>query len=376
MAKTPNLSTVAARDKLAPRREPHWQRLDAGRALGFRRMSAGSPGTWIARLRDDAGKQHYQALGSFEDLQPSRRFDAARAAALAWFTSQGDASGATVADACRRYRDHIAATKGHDTADKMHAQFLRRLVLDDPIGAVLLRDLKRAHVEAWLARQDQTRARATRNRDLVPLRAVLNHAHDLGLIGADDAWRVPLRRLAGPEGARELYLSPEERRRLVEASGDALRPLLRLLCALPLRPGAAAALRVRDFDPLRAVLQIGNDKGHAPRKIPLPPATAAFIAELCACREPDAPLCCDPAGMPWRTATWGAAFRVAAARSNMPAGAVTYSLRHAVITDLLVSGLDPMTCARLAGTSIQQIQHSYGHLLHSTATAALAGLAF
>ena len=378
MAKTPNLNTVAARDKLKPRREPYWHRLDEGRYLGFRRMSATAPGTWIARLRDDAGKQHYQALGGFEDLPQSKRFDAARAAAAAWFIGQGDATGATVADACNRYLAHIATTKSPDAAEDQRLRFFRRLIDGDPLATVLLRDLKRVDVEGWVSRQnsDGRKARATVSRDFVPLRAALNFAHDANLIGDDDAWRVTLRKLPGPVGRREHYLTPEDRRALVAGADEVLRPFLRLLCAIPLRPGAAAALRVRDFDQMRAVLQIGNDKGHSPRKIPVPPATAEFIAGLCASREPDAPLCCDSQGRAWTVRTWGDGVRAAVAAAGLPAGVSAYHLRHATITDLLTGGLDPMTTARLAGTSISQIQATYGHLLATTATAALAGLAF
>ena len=40
--------------------------MDAGAFIGYRRLSSGS-GSWIARLRDSAGKQHYEALGSADD---------------------------------------------------------------------------------------------------------------------------------------------------------------------------------------------------------------------------------------------------------------------------------------------------------------------
>lgn len=339
-------------------------------------MSATAPGTWIARMRDDAGKQHYQALGGFEDLPQSKRFDAARAAAAAWFIGQGDATGATVADACNRYLAHITTTKGPDAAEDQRLRFYRRLVFTDPLATVLLRDLKRVDIEAWMARQGQTKARATLNRDMVPLRAALNFAHDANPIGSDDAWRVTLRKLAGPVGRREHYLTPADRKALVSASDVALQPFVRLLCALPLRPGAAAALRVRDFDQMRGVLQIGPDKGHQPRKIPLPPGTAEFIARLCNGREPDAPLCHDAKGRAWVRRTWCDGVRAAVTAAGLPDEATAYHLRHATITDLLTGGLDPMTTARLAGTSISQIQATYGHLLATTATAALSGLSF
>lgn len=47
------------RTKLAPRHEPCWSRLVSGGYVGFRKFAEGD-GTWVARWRDDQGKQHYR----------------------------------------------------------------------------------------------------------------------------------------------------------------------------------------------------------------------------------------------------------------------------------------------------------------------------
>ena len=59
------LDSKTKRDKLAPRREPYWSPLQKGAAVGFRKLETGD-GTWIARWRDDEGKQKYRALGNLE----------------------------------------------------------------------------------------------------------------------------------------------------------------------------------------------------------------------------------------------------------------------------------------------------------------------
>ena len=41
---------------------------------------------------------------------------------------------------------------------------------------------------------------------------------------------------------------------------------------------------------------------------------------------------------------------------------MTYSLRHAAISELLVSGMDMHTVAKIAGTSTDMIDKHYGHL--------------
>src|SRR5829696_7488779 len=59
------IDTRSCRAKLAERREPYWTVVSAGCAIGYRKGK--KVGTWIARLRDDAGRQHYHALGAADD---------------------------------------------------------------------------------------------------------------------------------------------------------------------------------------------------------------------------------------------------------------------------------------------------------------------
>ena len=47
-----NLGKVESRNRLAPRRDPYWQRIEAGCFLGYRKMNADAIGTWLARCRD------------------------------------------------------------------------------------------------------------------------------------------------------------------------------------------------------------------------------------------------------------------------------------------------------------------------------------
>src|SRR5580658_4651866 len=83
------LDTRSARSKLGARREPYWVVLSKGCALGYRKSPSG--GTWIARYRDDAGKQHYNALGAADDAMEADggglvlAYAGAQRAADAWF---------------------------------------------------------------------------------------------------------------------------------------------------------------------------------------------------------------------------------------------------------------------------------------------------
>jgi hypothetical protein len=66
--RNPKLDTRSARAKCEVRREPHWSKMEAGAFIGYRRLPSGS-GSWIARLRDGEGRQHYLALGSADDTR-------------------------------------------------------------------------------------------------------------------------------------------------------------------------------------------------------------------------------------------------------------------------------------------------------------------
>src|ERR1700722_9322364 len=67
---------------LIPRREPYWAApLSRGRFVGLRKIDM-LRATWIARLRDDAGKQKYKSIGL---VTTEFGFDQAKAAAAGWF---------------------------------------------------------------------------------------------------------------------------------------------------------------------------------------------------------------------------------------------------------------------------------------------------
>jgi len=55
-------------------------------------------------------------------------------------------------------------------------------------------------------------------------------------------------------------------------------------------------------------------------------------------------------------------------------GGMPYTFRHSVITDLVHQGLDLLSVAQLAGTSVRMIEQHYGHLRATVALPALAAL--
>ncbi|MEO6924756.1 MAG: site-specific integrase, partial [Bryocella sp.] len=155
---------------------------------------------------------------------------------------------------------------------------------------------------------------------------------------------------------------------------DAAR-FVRGLCELPLRPGALAALTVADFDARHKLLCIGHDKAGEGRFIPLPPATSKLIAEEARSKLPGAPLFARWDGAAWNKFAWMKVIHEAVAAAGLPSQTTAYTLRHSVITDLVVGGLDLHTVAKVSGTSVAMIEKYYGKLRQDVARDALAALA-
>src|SRR5512135_2595220 len=78
------IDRVETRDRLKCRREPYWYRLGRGRSVGYRKLTQGRPGTWIARIFDGANYPQ-QPLGDFATTAEKDRFDIAKRAAEEWF---------------------------------------------------------------------------------------------------------------------------------------------------------------------------------------------------------------------------------------------------------------------------------------------------
>ena len=365
------IDTKTGRASLTPRREPYWHKLSTGLHVGYRKPVAGE-GTWIAR-RTEGTKKTYQSLGQFFDRErPSQKaFDDARAAVQAW-AGQADAGvevyGMSVEAACRAYVDAKRSEKGDATANDADGRF-RRLVYGKAIGAARLDKLTTTRVRGWRdaqlpkepADEDETRrAKDSVNRNLRTLKAALNMALSDRLVATDAGWKtVNGFREVGRK--RELFLSREQRDELIKACPEGLRALVRGLTLTALRPGEIAACKVKDFDKAAGTLNIRKSKTDA-RIVPLSTAARTFFGEQVRSRIAAAPLLPDAFGNHWNKDAWKKPFKASVGAAKLPAETVTYSLRHAAISELLVSGMDMHTVAKIAGTSTDMIDKHYGHL--------------
>ena len=388
------IDTVEARARLKAQNEPYWIKVSTGCYLGFRKLTPTSVGTWVARFRDAGnGVREKRSLGSFEHLPASQRHDAAKRAASEWFEHLGMGGAPeelTVRLACERYVEHVRAQRGETAAADIASRFARWVYDNRQFANIDLRKLRKEHIQSWRKTLAKTpvkvhrspqaspvlreRAASSVNRDITPLRAALNHAHDGGHVSNDLAWRVALRPARNADGRREAYLDRQQRMDLIAQAPPDVATFLHAMAIVPLRPGALAALTAASFDRRLGVLSIGKDKAGGDRRIKLPATTAAFFATQAKDKLPSAPLLARAGGQAWSKDYWKKPVRAAADAANLPANITAYAMRHSVITDLVTGGLDLLTVAQLSGTSIAMIEKHYGHLRADHAAAALAGL--
>ncbi len=382
-----DLSKVKERDALASQREPFWQRVRPGCFLGYRPSVREGPGTWIARAYDeDLRRYRLKSLGDFGALRARDRFAEAKkeAEAFALLVESGgqvEQKFETVEEACREYARSVPDAAGR----------FRRHVYLDPIARVKLTRLRRHHLQAWRKRLEEKPALVTRrkaglqvtrprapssiNRDMAMLRAALNKVLAPGAPDTEAGWQEALKNIRNADRQRTLYLDRSQRRDLLKEIDTEAEPFVRALCLLPLRPGAVAGLRVRDFEHKTSELNIGKDKSGKARRILLSAAAAELFSAQVGDRAPDSPLLRRANGKAWDRETWKKPIAEAARKASLPNGTTAYTLRHSTITDLVNGGLPLLTIAQISDTSAEMIERHYGHLCQHAAAEALSGLA-
>ena len=370
-----NIEKAGDRSKLEPRREPYWDRIEAGCFLGYRKLEDGT-GTWIARWRNEEGAQKYHAIGS----TPSVGYDAAVKAARQWFAQckGGSTEVITVEEACRRYVIDRRTEKGEGTAKDAEGRF-NRLVYGTKFGKIKLPSLRTAHIADWrnaqVAQDDDAeddpdakrRAKDSANRNLATLKAALNLAYRMGLASSTEQWdRVQSYQEVAK--CRDVSLSMLDRKKLITAASPDLKVFLNAMLLTACRPGELAGCMVGDLDPA-GLLTVAGKTGR--RTIPISPKALALLKSAAGDRDLDEPLL-TRSGVAWTRFEWRDAFQEARRAAGLPEKVVMYSLRHVAISEMLVAGIDPMTVSKIAGTSIAMISSNYGHLIKERVVEQLA----
>jgi len=369
-----NITSKAARSKLAPRREPYWSRISTGLYIGYRVLSAGA-GTWIARRQMEDGKKQYR---SFESITDDKAYDVAVKKAREWaFAQEHGVSNKvmTVAEACRTYVEDRRLRKSAASAADAEGRF-RRLVYEKRIGRIALDKLTTASIRTWLNDQinfdddeeDVRRAKDSANRNLAALKAALNLALKDRLVATDAGWKT-VTPFADVGRRRTAFLTLAQRKALLKACPDDLRALVTALLLTGARPGELAAASAASFDKKQGTLSLTGKTGH--RISTLSTAARQFFAEQVKGKTPKAPLIARADGKYFDKDSWKKLFSAAVKKAGLPDSIVMYTLRHTAITEMVNSGMDSFIVAKLTGTSTAMLDKHYGQLRHDKTRARL-----
>ena len=400
MARTvrnPNLDSRDARLRLSEGAK-HWGRCgEIGLHIGYRRGPRG--GTWYAR-RMAEGRYSLTTLGAADDLTDADgtvvlTYRHALEAARAWWKAEtrralgvGDhqAGPYTVAQACDDYMLHFIG-------EGKKSEYATRRVIEVHIrpafGAKDAAKLTPTQITQWknalaaapkmlrtkrAAKGRATRAidptdpdamrarRASANRVLTVLKAILNHAWAANALASDAGWRrvKPFRDVSAPVIR---YLSADECRRLVNTCDTGLRKLVRGAVLTGARFGELRRLRAADVNLDAGKVAIRQSKNGEPRHITLTDEGRAVFAEMVAGLRGDALVFLRDDGNQWEPAQQTRPLREACERAGIFPAIGFHILRHTHASALAMAGTPMGVIAlQLGHKGTRTTEKHYAHL--------------
>jgi len=390
--RSPKLDTRSARTKLPMRDSPYWVSLAPGCALGYRKGPKG--GVWLAKLVRE-GLRQQTTLGPADDaLDPDGvlaiSYAQAQTKAREWFATvtkpANPACPYRVRDAVADYLDWFRATGRKsikETKASVHAFILPKLGDNDVLSLTPAR-LRKWHGDIAAASprlrtkpgnaqkmrdtngdpEAPRRRRATANRILTVLKAALNHAWREGKIPSDYAWRrvAPFREA---DAARVRYLDRDECRRLVNASPDPLRTIVRGALFTGARYSELARLHVADFHRDSGTVLVRTSKAGKVRHIELTAEGLDFFREITAGRA-GIELLFHRNGAPWGKSHQQRPLVEACRVAKIRPAASFHTLRHTYASLMVMDSVPLMVVARNLGhTDTRMVEKHYGHLATS-----------
>ncbi len=316
-----NVSSRSARQKLKPRTAPYYSRVRVGRSLGYRRLPGSQIGRWYIRYRNEAGRYVVNSLCQADDLP----------------TGQNNPGSMTYEEAfshVQRFDPTTAKTKPAtlETVNQACDHYVRLVVLPNhnnpaqdistidthirpTIGETLVVDLRPSTVAELLVRwasqprlksgkvptspDEQRSARASANRWLRVLGAVLNRAYNDDLLNPEAEprhWKTkPLQKThrAGRPN-RKPYGNREDMRELLRVTHpnngfycQDFRKLLKAGMLTGRRLGDLTKMRKLDFDAKAETISFSETKTDDHETAYLRPEAVQWFLKITASLEDD-----------------------------------------------------------------------------------------
>jgi integrase len=416
------LSTRTARARLKVSGKPYYRAIDPGLHLGYRKGKTG--GRWVVRWYRGEEQYEVETIGTADDtadadgvavfdfaqaqtIARAKRTEKARAAAGLPATESGPY---TVRHALEDYIDHLSHTRksapdarnradeliipklGHIDVAKLTADQIRKWLRDLAATPPRLRTRKAKTgtppVKQNYRKMDEDdpeaarRRKASANRTLTTLKAALNHAWREKKAQSDDAWRR-VEPYENVDAARLRYLKLAEAQRLINASDEDFRKLVRAALQTGCRYGELCRLDVHDFDAENHTLRIRESKSGKSRHIVLTEEGAAFFETITLGRAGNEPMLIKHRVIPGRTIDgerqpdtvteirWGESHQArpmveACKRAKILPAIDFHTLRHTYASLSVMAGVPLMVIAKQLGhADTRMVEKHYGHLAPS-----------
>ncbi len=274
-------------------------------------------------------------------------------------------------------RAHILPTLGPKRVADLTASQLRAWLnglAERPARARTARFAKQSYRPAAQTADEKRARKASANRILTVLRAILNRAFNDGLVADDSAWRK-VKPFSKVDGARIRFLTGAEAVRLVNACPADLKRLVHAALLTGCRFGEIVALRAQDVNLRTGQVYISQSKSGRPRYVPLNQEGADHFRNLLTGAAGDELLFTRSDGKPWGKNHHVRPLIEACRAGKIRPATAFHELRHTYASHLAQAGVDLLTISKLLGHADTRITSKhYAHLTDKTLAAAVTRL--
>lgn len=390
------LETREARSRLKIRHEPYWRLLNESVHLGYRKGDRG--GIWHVRIfyngkyvkrsigaADDFAEANGNSISNYSQAQEQARKIAEK---VLHGNTINENKPYTLKDAIEEYLlDFKSSGKKsiYTTETQIKAHILPELG-NKLISALTFKELniwknklatthKRARTGLGNKQQFisdekndpeyQRKRRATANRIITIIKAILNHAFKTDRVKSDEAWKKlkPFKNVSEPNIR---FLSEEEAQRLLNASDSDFRLLVRAALLTGARYGELGELKVCDYNSENKTIFIRQSKSGKPRHIPLNDEGVKFFDQLTMGKNPQAFIFTRSNSTPWKKNYQIRPLVEACSNANITPAINFHILRHTYASSLAMRGVPLQVISTVLGHSDTRITHKhYAHLMPS-----------